>query len=89
MTTAQSGTENPPDILRTISAVVGDVVGVEGLELQPATTAADVDGWDSLAHVTIIVSLERVFGIRFRIGEMASLKNVGELVGHITSRLQK
>lgn len=77
------------EILRTVSAVVGDVVGIDGLEVQPAMTARDVEGWDSLAHVTIIVSLERAFGIRFRIGEIATLKNVGELVGHIAARLPR
>ncbi len=75
------------EILRTVNAVVGDVVGIDGLDLQPAMTAADVDGWDSLAHVTIIVALEKALGIRFRIGEIATLRNVGELVGHIASRL--
>lgn len=77
------------DILRTVSSVVGDVVGTDGLDLQPTMTAKDVEGWDSLAHVTIIVSLEKAFGIRFRIGEIATLKNVGELVGHIASRLTR
>jgi len=75
------------EILRTVSVVVGDVVGIDGLDLQPAMTATDVDGWDSLAHVTIIVGLEKAFGIRFRIGEIATLKGVGELVSHIASRL--
>lgn len=78
---------NQTEILRTVSSVVADVVGVDGLELQPATTARDVEGWDSLAHVTIIVALEKAFHIRFSIGEMATLKNVGELVGHIATRL--
>jgi acyl carrier protein len=75
------------EILQTVSSVVGDVVGIADLELQPAMVATDVEGWDSLAHVTIIVSLEKTFGVRFRVGEIATLKNVGELVGHIASRL--
>ena len=77
------------EILRAVSSVVGGVVGIDGLDLQPAMTAKDVEGWDSLAHVTIIVSLEKAFGVRFRIGEMASLKNVGELVNHIAARLPR
>ena len=52
-------------------------------------TARDGEGWDSLAHVTIIVALERAFGIRFRMAERAALKNVGDLVNHIATRLPR
>jgi acyl carrier protein len=72
-----------------VSSVVADVVGADGLDLHPAMTAKDVEGWDSLAHVTIMVALERAFGIRFRIGELATVKNVGDLVGHIATRLAR
>jgi acyl carrier protein len=44
------------------------------------TTAKDVVGWDSLTHVTLLVSLEERFGIRFKSSEVADLKNVGELI---------
>jgi acyl carrier protein len=75
------------DILAKVSDTVGHVIGIDGLKLTPANTAADVDGWDSLTHVQIMVALERAFGVRFRTGEMASLANVGELVDRIASRL--
>lgn len=75
------------EILHIISTVVAEEVGAEGLELQRETTAADVAGWDSLAHVRIIVSLEQMLGVRFRIGELASARNVGELADRIASRL--
>jgi acyl carrier protein len=78
---------NPADILSRVSQIIGQVVGDEELQLEPSSTAADVDGWDSLTHVQIMVAIERAFGIRFRTGEMASLANVGELVERITSRL--
>jgi len=44
------------------------------------TSAKDVAGWDSLTHVTLLVSLERRFGIRFKSSEVADLKNVGDLL---------
>lgn len=73
-------------ILERVSEIVADTVGVHKLALEPSMTAADVDGWDSLAHVQIIVALETTFGVRFRIGEMTSIANVGELVRRIASR---
>jgi acyl carrier protein len=74
-------------ILEQVAEIVADTVGLETLLLTPATTAADVEGWDSLANVQIFVAIEKRFGIRFRTGEIASIKNVGELVTHIKGRI--
>jgi acyl carrier protein len=46
-----------------------------------------VPGWDSLANVELMVEVEQSFGIRFRTGEVAGLKNVGELVSLIARRI--
>jgi acyl carrier protein len=73
-------------VLSRVSTIVADTLGHETLVLQPESQAADVDGWDSLAHVQIIVAVERAFGIRFRTGEIATIKNVGELVDRIVAR---
>ena len=52
----------------------------DALVINRNTTAKDVVGWDSLTHVTLLVSLEERFGIRFKSSEVADLKNVGELL---------
>ena len=75
------------EILERLNGVVSDTLDLDTVSLQPSTTAADVDGWDSLAHIQIIVAIERSFGIRLRVGEMASIANVGELVSRIATRL--
>jgi acyl carrier protein len=75
------------EILDKISGIVGEVVGIDDLKVSASSTAADVDGWDSLTHVQIMVAVERAFGVRFRTGEMASLANVGELVDRVMARL--
>jgi acyl carrier protein len=75
------------EILRRTTAVVAEILGIEDLRLGRATTAADVDGWDSIANVEIMVGLEKEFGIRFRTGEMTGAANVGELVERIAKRL--
>ena len=75
------------EILERLNGVVSDTLDLDTVSLEPSTTAADVDGWDSLAHIQIIVAIERSFGIRLRVGEMASIANVGELVSRIAARL--
>jgi acyl carrier protein len=74
-------------ILKQVGEIVADTVGLDTLVLTATTTAADVEGWDSLANVQIIVAIEKRFGIRFRTGEIASIKNVGELVVRIAARI--
>ncbi len=74
-------------ILDRVSQIVGETLELEGLTLTPSMTAHDVLGWDSLAHVQIMVAIERAFQIRFRTGEMAALANVGELIKRIHTRV--
>jgi len=58
-----------------------------GLELRAETTARDVPGWDSLNHVTLVVEIEREFGVRFASSEIAVLRSVGELRALLDSKL--
>lgn len=53
------------------------------VELRDETTAGDVDGWDSVAHVMLVLATEREFGIRFESSEIANAANVGEFVSLI------
>jgi acyl carrier protein len=78
---------NDIEILGRIQDVFVRFFDIPGLRVTPDTTAATVPGWDSLANVELMVELEQVFGIRFRTGEVASLKNVGELVALIAKRV--
>ncbi len=75
------------EILAQVSDIVDETVGLDGLVLEPSMSAADVDGWDSLTNVQILVSLEDTFGIRFRTGEIATIENIGQLVERIAARL--
>jgi acyl carrier protein len=77
----------PQEILQRVQRVVESVFGDVGVVLQPSTTAAEVDGWDSVSNIEVLVALEREFGIRFHTGEMAGLENIGQLVERIRSRL--
>ncbi len=56
-------------------------------DLQEATTAGMVPGWDSLSHVRIISAVEDAFGIRFRTSEIVRLRNLGELQALVDKRI--
>jgi acyl carrier protein len=55
--------------------------------LSPETTAGDVDGWDSLSHINLILAIETEFGISFASRELLTYKNVGDLLKGIGSKL--
>ena len=56
--------------------------------LSKETTANDVDGWDSLSHVNLILAVENHFGVEFSNREITKLKNVGDLIELIESKLR-
>jgi acyl carrier protein len=56
------------------------------IALAPEMTASDVEGWDSLSHATLIASVEHHFGFQFSRRELASLKNVGDMLTAIEQR---
>jgi acyl carrier protein len=72
--------------LDRVNEVFRDVFEDDELVVNPSTTAADVEGWDSLMHVTLIVAVEKAFNVKFTSSEVAALKNVGELVTLIERR---
>lgn len=74
-------------IFETLNEVFQDVFDNDELTVDGNTTAADVEGWDSLMHVNLMVSVERAFSIKFGMGEIATMKNVGAMVDLITAKL--
>ena len=66
------------EIYEKLTEVFTDVFDEE-ITLTDDTTAADVDGWDSLTHITLISEVEDAFGIRIAMKDVLGLKNVGEL----------
>jgi len=59
--------------------VFREVFDDRGLMIHPGMTAADVESWDSITHINLIVALEQEFKIRFTTAEVTSLKTVGDL----------
>jgi acyl carrier protein len=76
-------------IISELTLVFRKVLDDPSITLTPETTADDVENWDSLNHVFIVVEIEQHFGIKFQAAEMEELKNVGELADLISNRLAK
>lgn len=68
------------DLMGKLIGVFRNLFGDETLTLSRVTTAQDVEGWDSLMHINLILAIEREFRIRFKTREIAALKNIGELM---------
>lgn len=68
------------EILQTITQILRDILNNPALEVNERTSASDVERWDSLAHVNILMTVERTFGVRFSLGEIKQLRNVGEMM---------
>lgn len=79
-------TANSEEILETLREIMIDVFDVDDLAITPATTADDIEEWDSLSHVRLLVTVERKFGIKFTNSEIESLKTVGDLVRVIAAK---
>ena len=56
------------------------------IRVTPHTTADDIDDWDSLEHITLISAVEREFRMKFKMGEISSMRNVGEMAQIIAQR---
>jgi acyl carrier protein len=76
-------------VWNTLVRVIRETFDDPDLEVARDTTAADVANWDSISNVELIVALEAEFGIRFRTGEIASLRNAGDLADILVSRTRE
>ena len=52
-----------------------------------ATTADDIEEWDSLEHINLLAAVEQAFGMKFNMGQVVSMKNVGEMADIILSKI--
>ena len=76
------------EILAKINEIARDVFDNDEVELTEQTTAADVEEWDSLSHLSLVSDIEDEFGITFTLAEISGSKNVGELVDAIIKHLE-
>jgi acyl carrier protein len=69
-----------------LTRVFRDIFDDPLLQIEDSTTASDIDDWDSLTHIDLIVQVEKEFGIKFSTGEVRGLKNVGDFIALIAKK---
>jgi len=74
-------------LLADVQNIMRDVLDEPDIVLSETSTANDVEGWDSLTHIQLIVAIEKYFKIKFSSKEILSWNNVGEVLDAIALRL--
>jgi acyl carrier protein len=70
-----------------LNSVFCEVFNNPDIQITPQTTANDIDGWDSLSHINLIVAVETTFGVSFVQKELMRLRSVGDLINLIDSKI--
>jgi len=78
---------NKKDIFNKVQGIFSDVFDDENLEINNSTNSEDVEEWDSLNHIQLVLSIEKTLNVRFKTGEIQSLKNVGEMVNLLEEKI--
>ena len=74
---------------RDLQEVFRRVFDDDDLTISDSTSADDIDGWDSMAHINLIIATEKHFGIRFATAEISGLKANGQNIGTFVALLEK
>ena len=77
---------NENEIIPRLNSVFRDIFGDDSISVSANTTSADIEYWDSLAHITLMDAVENEFGLRFKMREVSSMKNVGDMINLIAER---
>jgi len=73
-------------IIEQLNEIFEDLFGLNNIVISRETTAADVKGWDSLMHITLVSEVEEVFGIKFTMKQILEMQNVGEMIDLIIEK---
>lgn len=75
------------DILKTLNDIFNDVLDLDDIQLSELTSPKDLEEWDSLSHIQLVVAIEKEFKIKFKSSEIISWKNVGSIVNSIQEQI--
>ena len=78
---------NRAEVYEAATEIFKDIFDDDSIEIDDNTTAADIEDWDSLEQINILVAMEKRFKVKFSIGEVEGLRNVGEMIDLIMSKL--
>lgn len=74
-------------IFEALNEVFRDVFDDVGIQVDESTTSKDIEEWDSLEHINLLAAVEQEFGVKFNMGQVVSMKNVGEMADIIMSQI--
>ena len=74
------------DTMQKVTEVFRDVFDDDSLVITPETSAADIEGWDSVMHVSLLLNVEKALGVKFTSTQIASMTKVGDMLTIIDSR---
>ena len=75
------------EIYNELTGIFQDFFDDDTIQVCETTSPADIEDWDSLTHIDLVVAVEKEFGIKFSMGEVRKLQNVGEMVDIILKRI--
>ena len=74
------------EVFERLNKVFRDVFDDDDITVTETTTSADIDDWDSLEHINLVAAVEQEFGMKFTMGQVVTMKNVGERVDIILQK---
>lgn len=78
---------NKLEVMNKLQEVFRNVFDDDSIMITENTTAKDIEDWDSLEHITLIGAVEKTFKMRFKMKEVSTMKNVGEMAEIILKRI--
>ena len=75
------------EIYEQLNEVFRDVFDDDTIEVNDQTTSRDIEDWDSLEHINLMAAVESEFGIKFSMGQIVTMKNVGEMADIILQKV--
>jgi len=76
------------EIFNGVQHIFRDIFDDDNLIIEDSTSAEDIEDWDSLNHINLVSAIEKEFGIRFALGELESLKDVGAMIDLMIEKLE-
>ena len=74
------------EVFEKLNTVFRDNFDDDGINLTDSTSSADIEDWDSLEQINLVVAIQDAFGIKFNIEEVNAMKNVGEMADAILAK---
>ena len=77
------------EIKEELQEIFRDILDLDDLILENSTTADDIEEWDSLAHINLVVAIEREYKVKFALGELQDLKNIEDMIELINKKINR